>query len=310
MECAIIGLSGAANGIRMSRQADADSRIRLLFMLFKNQRSISISHASCSKGAPQMVRRGFVAAVALFIIMGASSVVPTAVGASARFHATLVIPNDRINASQSFTISFSTTNVPGGARILLQREFGTAKVWKSVERLHGRSGSATAPAVPLGQYLYRVDIVVAKTAASSPPKKLYAYGAVPFQTVCAAIRGSCDTQTEQIGTTIFTYVWSANADAYPRYSQDISEKSTTCRTGTLQLAQPNSDGTNDAYLQIIQSASDPENGSTVAGTIGTFAITFDGGPWILNVASSNLNYGDGDSVQINGTFDCYSTTGL
>jgi len=262
------------------------------------------------KGYHRMFRRGFAGAITLFVFMGASFIVPVTVGAAPRFHATFAIPNDRINASNPFAISFSTTNVPRGARIFLQREFGTAKVWKSVTSLHGRSGAATAPGVPLGQYLYRVDIVVGRASSASSPKPLYAYGTVPFQTVCAAFFGQCASQTEQVGSTIFTYVYQASVSLYPKYSQVISAKSTTCRTGTLQFAQPNSVVNNDAYVQIIQSATDPENGSGAPGTIGTFAINFDGGPWILNVSSANSLNGYTSPVQINGVFDCYSTTGF
>jgi hypothetical protein len=81
---------------------------------------------------------------------------------------------------------------------------------------------------------------------------------------------------------------------------------TTCRSASLQFAQYSGDGTYDTYIQFIQSASDPESQSTPKGTIGTMNATFDGGPWILNVAADGYS---GDVVQINGTFDCYSLTG-
>jgi hypothetical protein len=258
-----------------------------------------------------MLRRGFAAALTLSILSVASFVVPATVDAAARVNATLTIPNNRVNANQPFAISFSSTNVSGGARSFLQREFGTAKVWKSVESLYGRNGTVNASEISIGRYLYRVDIISGKSSTKSKAESIYAYGTVPFETVCASLfgQGGCNVETEQVGSTIFTYVVKFSAQTYPNYSQDISAKTTTCRSATLQFAQPNNSGPNDSYLQVIQSASDPENASISPGVIGTFAITLDGGPWILNVSNGNVLSYNTVPVEVNGTMDCYSTTG-
>jgi hypothetical protein len=259
-----------------------------------------------------MVHKRTASALAFIMLVAAPLIVPAAAVAAPRFHAVLSIPNNRVDASAPFAITYSTTNVPGNARIYLQRQFGTGKVWKSVEKLHGLSGSMNARAVPIGKYLYRIEIAIGRSNATSAAKLLYAYGTVPFETVCAAMigGGNCSAGTQQVGTTIFTYAAQFNSSLYPNYLQALSAKTTTCRSANLQFAPYNTSqsGSYETYVQFIQSASDPETASTGPNTIGTITATLDGGPWILNLSHGINNY-TGGAVYFNGSFNCYSTTG-
>jgi len=225
-------------------------------------------------------------------------------------HATLTLASSQVDAGSAFKVSFQTIGVSGSARVYLQRQFGTAKVWKSVRQLKGAEGTVSAPSVQIGEYKYRILIVVGRKTIMSTTKTLYAYGSVAFETVCLnpkiSKNGSCSTGTAQEGTTILTYAGEFSSQNYPTYDQALSVRTTTCRSVTLQFAmQTVAIGT--AYVQIIQSASDPQSQSTAPATIGTLSASLDGGPWILNVASSDSQY---DDVLINGTFNCYSTSGF
>jgi hypothetical protein len=183
-------------------------------------------------------------------------------------------------------------------------------VWKSVKRLTALNGSATAPEVPVGKYEYRVDVVSGRVTTTSPHELLYSYGTVPFATLCndplSGSGGECGNSTEQVGTTIFTDGGGWYGGYYPQYNAALSVKTTTCRSAKLQFAQRTSDGSYDTYVQFIQSASDPQAATTGPNTIGNINVTLDGGPWILNVAADGGNH----VVWVNGTFNCYSTTGF
>jgi hypothetical protein len=225
-------------------------------------------------------------------------------------HATLTLASSQVDAGSAFNVTYQTTGVSGSARVYLQRQFGTAKVWKSVRQLKGAEGTVSAPSVQIGEYKYRILILVGRKMMTSATKTLYSYGSIAFGTVCLNHKisnsGNCSTGTAQEGTTILSYAGEFGSQNYPTYDQALSARTTTCRSVTLQFAMQTV-SISTAYVQIIQSASDPQAQSTGPGTIGTFSATLDGGPWILNVASSNSQY---DYVLINGTFNCYSTTGF
>jgi hypothetical protein len=245
--------------------------------------------------------------VALLIFF---SLDPSPAIASTRMQVTFAISSESVDAGTSFTVTYGVRNSSATARVYLQRQFGTAKVWKSVKRLSGAEGTVAAPDVPIGKYEYRVYVIEGRTIATSPIKLLYSYGEVPFETVCQnpllTKSSDCNIGTEQVGTTIFSYAGGFFGGYYPTYDLALSAKTTTCRSVTLQFAQRTSDGSYDTYVQFIQSATDPEAMTTGPNTIGVITATLDGGPWILNVAGD-----DGpDDVKLNGTFDCYSTTGF
>jgi hypothetical protein len=93
--------------------------------------------------------------------------------------------HSRISASAKPVVKYTSSHLPSGAKLELQRTFGTSKVWKDVAGLSGRSGTKTVPAVQLGRYSYRIKVYrKGKTVVLSATKTLYSYGRVTLANLC------------------------------------------------------------------------------------------------------------------------------
>jgi hypothetical protein len=90
----------------------------------------------------------------------------------------------RVSQATAPRLTYSTTHLPSGVRLSLQRlshqqlqpeDYG----WKFVQELAVPSGSAVAPAVPRGEYEYRIQARLGKVVVStSVAHLLYSYGRV------------------------------------------------------------------------------------------------------------------------------------
>jgi hypothetical protein len=246
---------------------------------------------------------------------------PHATGkARAKPRASFSFRHDRISDSAKPVVKYTSANLPSGARLELQRTYGTSKVWKDVTGLSGHSGTKTIPAVQLGRYSYRIKVYrKGKTIVFSATKLLYSYGRVTLADLCneqdqhqsivVEDTNNCDPQTVQVGSHIFTYLiqdeppgWT-NTDTVAK----VSSKS-SCRSISLQFALDNNAGSGDqAYVQVIQSSADPQNASVGEGAVGSAYFTLSGSPWYLQLATSNA-YSDNEYVD--GYLSCWSPTGL
>jgi hypothetical protein len=228
---------------------------------------------------------------------------------------TLSVPNDQVNAGQSYQVAYSTARLPSSARLFLQRQFGTAHVWKSVLSLTARSGVANAPALPMGETGVRLYADVDGVRTTSKVDTVYAYGPVSIDAICASPGTQSDTDSgcsggnEQIGSNIFVYnvMLESNDDQYPNFNDAITSSKTTCRSGTLQFAEQSSFGSYQTWVEIVQSASDPQVSTTPPDSIGTFTFSLDGGPWYLETSGNNTSFGT--AVAATGTFQCYTPSG-
>jgi hypothetical protein len=225
------------------------------------------------------------------------------------------IPISRVSAANRFQVKYSSKYLPRTSSLLLQWEVGTAHVWKTVQKLKGTSGTADAPGVSTGKYVYRIDAQADHRAISfSVDRLLFAYGNIPFLTFCIALNqapggvGSndglgCRDGNIQIGSTDYTYA--ANDDqwvTYPSYAELVNVSKSTCRSVSISFGDPN----DSSYVQIVQSSSNPETSSAGDNAVAQAKLPLDGGPWILNAAE-----GSGESnIYFNGTLSCYSITGL
>lgn len=235
-------------------------------------------------------------------------VLPAAAHASvtaARPTASFSFKHNRISAGVKPVINYKTTNLPKGSSIYLQRQYGTARVWKNVKQLAARSGTASAPAVQMGKYLYRIRVRKSgRTVVTSATRTLYSYGKVKLSNLCVPGGwGTCDAQTVQIGSTIFTYVIGAG-DGYPYYVSLLQFKSTSCRSMSLQFGTDDTASGAEAYIEVIQSRSDPQYGSVAIDSIGNFSPKLDGGPFYLEVSETN-----GNETYVNGHASCYTSSG-
>lgn len=208
------------------------------------------------------------------------------------------------NQSPVFTY---TANAPARSNISLQRQFGTNRVWKTVSSFAARSSGTVAPPklADVGHYYYRMRLwhsgsLLRTTGAHD----IYVYGYVSIGTLCnsvaqsGALSGSCDTNTIQVGSTIFTYhmLLYDNDNVYPNFSQAMQLSRTSCRSMTLQYVNEFPDEL-VSYVKVIQSATDPQSSNSTPGSVATHAFALDGGPFYVDVsANSGPNHYAGDTL--------------
>lgn len=271
-------------------------------------------------------KRTYLAGPALFAVIAATALTlgqaapagasPTS--ASARPRVSFKFVNNRIRSSQRPVIKYTSAHLPAGTRLELQRQFGTAHVWKNVIALKGTSGKATAPRVQMGRYRYRIRAYRSrKTVVFSPNGILYSYSRVPLSNICndqentssVSMNGTdCSTSTVQVGNSVFVYLIRDFPPGPPNYDQDITfGANTSCRTISLQFSLDNnaSNGSDRASIKLVQTASDAQSASVGTGQIASAYFKLDGGPWDLDLADSNV-----DGEYVNGYASCWTPGGL
>jgi hypothetical protein len=227
--------------------------------------------------------------------------------------AALRVVHKRINAGHSPQFRYSTKLVPGGARIELQRQYGTGHVWKNVRRLTAATGTVTAPKLPqLGRYAYRVAVTKNhRYVVASKSQYVYVYGKVSFSTICAGVSG-CGGGTIEFGGHVHSYVYFGEADGYqyPDYANDLEADATSCDAMTLnfygdQDAQSYPD---TVYAQVTQERSDPASAQAGPGIVGTLNVRLDGSVWYLDVAYAS-DYNSDVLVDASSYAHCYTASG-
>ena len=255
-----------------------------------------------------MPKRWLIVPLTLFSMSLASV---TGALAAPRPTTSLGIPTDQVTAGASFTITFSSTKLPPGTVLALQKQVGTAHVWQIAAKLRGTTGTATVSGTLIGIHEYRLEAFRKnRVIAVSAPKRLYSYGPVTMTTICRAIQIPCSSGIETIGSTLYEYAEGPNApgNTYPEWEQNGTFKAdhTTCRSAAITFAFYKVPASGRAYVRLLQASAEPQEATTMASTeVGTFDVVFDGGPWYLSNATTN-----GSNVVMNGTFSCYTPTGL
>jgi hypothetical protein len=273
-------------------------------------RCVSFRSTTDSSRGPGMFRRWIAGlAAASLSVGGVVAVAPVALAAP-KPSVTLTMVNNQVTAGQPTTIRYLGVHLPSGSTLYLQRQVGTAHVWRTTQTLHGIAGTTVISGEPMGIQHYRIVIYTKKGFVTlSATRGVYFYGNVSMLTICqtAQVGGDgCSNQTEVVGTMVLAFVTSAFTAAYPNYSTALNNGSTTCRAVTVEFASNDGSSiTGVSYAEILQASADAETATTPAQTIGTLRASLNGGPWYLNTSNDN-----GDGVAVNGTFSCYTPTGM
>jgi hypothetical protein len=248
-------------------------------------------------------------ASAAVLIAGASAPAIASAHAKARPTASFIFVHDKVDAGNRARLTYKTAHLPKGSVRFLQRQFGFGHVWKNVERLPRTAGTTTAPAVTMGKYEYRLRVVAkGKQVTVSKTHPLFSYGRVSYMKLCtsADFAVDCSSGAVQVGDTAFTYAEDDIPETFPSYGEELSDKKTSCSSITVTWGYVDNDASN-SYIQIIQSATDPQQSSTPNGTLGTLVAKLDGGPFFLD-SSADSNTAD-QFIYFNGSARCYTDTG-
>jgi hypothetical protein len=260
-----------------------------------------------------MIRRRLtsIAAAVALALTGAAAVGPTA-SAAAKPSANLTFTPNKVTASKPITLKYTSAHLPAGSTLYLQWQVGTAHVWKRYAVLKGVSGTASEKGQPLGKYEFRIYVSTkTKAVTASVGRFLYSYGNVALSEICREFNGStCQGGTIQVGDNVYSYADEYGVqNEYPDYD---SFNHTTCASAHLTYAgyPPDVNGNYVTYEKVVQAKSNAVDSSAQPNTIGTLNVKFDGGPWILDVSTNVTNLEDSIPIYLNGTFECYTSTGL
>ena len=262
--------------------------------------------------------RVFSVIVALCLAMTGVSCLAAAASALAKPAVSFAFASNKVSADHPVSVSYSSSGLPAGSSLYLQRQEGTARAWKDVEKLKGTAGTETAPGVPAGKYVYRIQARQSmKVVAVSASKVLYSYGRVSLATLCNnpgviinAGNGCPYNGSAQIGDHVFPYVilvTSNEGSVYPNFYNLIDFPATTCRSIAFSFGMPanGSQSGDTAYLETIEQTRDPQVASAGFGVLKTLHAKLDGHPWFLENSASN----GADEIAINGTASCYTLSG-
>jgi hypothetical protein len=237
-----------------------------------------------------------------------------AAAAAARSSITFSFANAKVSAKQSATLNYSA-NVPAGSTLAVQREFGTANVWRNVTSLPSTSGTASVPGVAMGEYHYRIVAKHGTQLVTSASHPLYSYGTVHLDHLCNNPSGAlelrmantCDGATVQIGGTVFSYAGEIEPSQTPQYDIAVQATASTCRSITVQWGISDNDSRSGttATLTVARADADPRSGTVPTGQVGTLQATLDRTAWNIDLSASE---GDEDEVAINGVLSCYTAT--
>jgi hypothetical protein len=237
--------------------------------------------------------------------------------ATARPRLSLTLPPQGADAGQPIAYQWSVaTSRPGS--VVLQRQTGTARVWRTVARLEGSSGSGRLPALALGSYKLRIANIGPK-----PRRKLWAqqvrtlrvFGDVPLGKLLA----SGERGVFNAPTATFPYVDALTVDHGSTRGRRDTFSTNTCRSVRISFSGAYvsflSDGDDISQLgvtaQVTQETRDPVTASAPLGAIASLNATLvPGQSWSIGASvygTSNLADFEYGSLRayLNGTASCY-----
>jgi hypothetical protein len=242
---------------------------------------------------------------------------PAATAAARGLHVTLAVPA-QATAGNPISVGYTSVGLPRHAKLVVQRQMGTARVWKTVAVLTPkRLARADLPALPLGRYHVRIAVLSGRQVIPDPAANLNVYGTVSLATLCnnssvtvnqnyPCAAGNTSTQ---VGGNVFSYVayGGSYGDSYPAFHDSIDFPATSCRSISLVFGLPNDNASpgDSAYLEVVTATMDPQPAGAAYGSLGVLNAALDGRPWDIDNSSTNGE----DPVAVNGTASCDSATG-
>lgn len=229
--------------------------------------------------------------------------------ASAKPKVALTLPD--ADAGASIAYSYATSGVPARAKLVLQRQIGTALHFKTVATLaHVPSGSGTLPGLDLGRYKLRVAVITRKrigrrsrsVVTTQQKQTLSVYGTVPFTIL---FRES--PETFAMPTRSFSYVFSESASTLEQVTT-IDGKRNRCRSVHLDWVvgssyysgDPDASGT----ISLVQESRDAVTDTTGWNEISALdAVVTPRESWGINATTVGEGYLE---FFVNGSASCYT----
>jgi hypothetical protein len=199
------------------------------------------------------------------------------------------------DAGVPIPFNWTATGVPTGSRVVVQRQQGVARVWRTVIKLpNGPKGSARLGGLALGAYHVRIAVVDRRGKVKSPrTRHLLVFGKVPFSRLFAGTPGVGDgVQPFATGT----FHWAIGlADAE-------TAKHNSCRSAHFDfLSISDAPPAGTVTLTTTQESLDPVSTTVPINTVGSLdARVVPGESWAFKFTH------DGFSTQGTYALDIYT----
>ena len=229
------------------------------------------------------------------------------------------LANTQVTAGSPISAKLQYVRMPVGSKVEIAVETGSSATPHILRRYPARgqgSRMITLSGVPMGIYKYRVIATYSdgKFMTGSSWQRLYSYGTISLNALCraqgAVIGGDgCQGGAIQVGLNLFAFAIAGNMDLNkpPLYGTIINFPATSCRSLSLEIAldSTNSQPGDTALVQVIEGTLAPQFATVVQGTVTTFNVTLNGGPFFVQNASTENDY-----IFYGGTGSCWSSSGV
>lgn len=267
-----------------------------------------------------LLRTFAVVAMAVAMSTAAGTLVSPEASASThhRYSASLRAVHASITAGEAPKFAYTFT-LPRRSRRLLQEQFGSAHVWKTVKVIKRvrHTGGVIAPKLKqLGYYSYRVvGVKDRKTVAASRTVHIKAYGTVSLHALCLSLANreyrNCKGGNREVGGNLWHWDMVIYKDdtydgEYPNYGPVMKRSATSCRTMSLQFI-PDDAKQVTLYIKLVQAATNLQTAQSSPGALGSANLHFDGGPFALKDSYSGPYYEH--TFYYSGSATCYTANG-
>ena len=202
-------------------------------------------------------RLGCAGLIALGLLLFASAT------ASAKPTVRLTLPA-QADAGAAIPYAFTARAVPAKAKLVIQRQMGTANRYGTVATLkHAPSGRGKLPALPLGRYNLRIAVIgkvkrsrrkATSVVLAQQRKTQTVFGNVPFVTL---FQGNGEATLNTPDRT-FTYAFSRR---YPHdgtgFLPTVAKPSNTCRSVHVDFVVVRNSSGEMGTLSVVQESRDP-----------------------------------------------------
>lgn len=228
----------------------------------------------------------------------AIGLLPAAAVAKPRPTVSWTLPH-AVSEGQPIAFSWHGSHLGWRHTLVIQRQVGTSRAWKTVMRLRGNNGSRELPGLALGRYKLRIaDLSVIHRVVAQQTVGLGVFGQVPFSTLFG--RSEDRSYTIPSGTFPYVAVYYTESETEPLWTVGHNH----CSSVHISFVPGNHDERATGVATLRQETLDPVSASTGTDTIGTLdAALAPGQSWSVTM----YTIGTEATYYVNGYATCDST---
>jgi hypothetical protein len=203
--------------------------------------------------------------------------------ASAKPRVSLTLPSTS-NAGVSTPFSYATRGLAAASRVVLQRQQGTGRIWRTAVKLkRTKAGSASLRGLPLGRYQLRIAVLGSRNKVLAQRRRqLSVFGDVSFSKLFSSTGGVYTTPT---GTFPYAMGFYASDTAFTVTTNPCRSVHIVFVAGPPGAGEDAQVATQTAIATLVQQSADPRSTTAAGNSVGTLdARIVPGQSWGLRLA--------------------------